>query len=69
MKRSLDDKARLLHILQAINYIGAFLTDRSKEALYADPMFRFAVERQLEIIGEASNHLSESLKESTPDVE
>ncbi len=69
MKRLLDDKVRLLHILQAIDYVNDFLEDRSKESLYDEPMFRFAVERQLEIIREAANHLSDSLKELTPETE
>jgi len=62
MSRTDTDKARLLHILQAIDYVDEFLTGRSKEALYDEPMFRFAVERQLEIIGEAANHLSDETK-------
>lgn len=69
MKRLLDDKVRLLHILQAIDYVNEFLKDRSKESLYDEPMFRFAVERQLEIIGEAANHLSDPLKELTRETE
>lgn len=69
MKRTLDDKARLLHILQAIGYVEEFLANRSKDTLYTDSMLRFAVERQLEIIGEAANHLSESLKGTMPEVE
>jgi uncharacterized protein with HEPN domain len=62
MKKPLDDKARLLHILQAISYIHEFLVSRDKEAIYNEPMFRFAIERQLEIIGEAANRLSDTLK-------
>jgi uncharacterized protein with HEPN domain len=69
MKRQTDDKARLLHILQAINYVDEFLSTRQKESLYDEPMFRFAVERQLEIIGEAANYLSDSLEESSPEIE
>lgn len=30
---------------------------------------RFAVERQLEIIGEAANHLSDTIKETFPEIE
>ena len=69
MKRLLDDKIRLLHILQAIDYVDEFLQGRLKESLYDEPMFRFAVERQLEIIGEAANHLSEALKELSLETE
>ncbi len=69
MKKSLSDRARLLHILQAINYVGEFLNGKPKEILFEEPMVRFAVERQLEIIGEAVNHLSETTKASAPDIE
>lgn len=69
MRKPLDDKARLLHILQAIAYVEAFMSNRPKESLYDEPMFRFAVERQLEIIGEAANHLSDVLKQSAPEIE
>ncbi len=71
MKRLLDDKTRLLHILQAIAYVDEFMTSRSKESLYDEPMFRFAIERQLEIIGEAAkaNQLSDTSKELAPETE
>lgn len=48
MRKPLDDKARLLHMLQAIDYIESFMADRSKTSLCEEPIFRFAVERQLE---------------------
>ncbi|WP_138993026.1 DUF86 domain-containing protein [Larkinella sp. C7] len=69
MRKPIDDKARLLHILQAIAYVDEFMADRPKESLYDEPMFRFAIERQLEIIGEAANHLSDALKQSAPEIE
>ena len=45
------------------------MKERTKESLDDEPMFRFAIERQLEIIGEAANHLSNSLKELAPETE
>ena len=57
------DKVRLFHILEAIDYIDQFLVGRTKQDLYDDALLRFAIERQLEIIGEATNRLSDSLKE------
>ena len=63
------DKARLLHIIEAINYIESFIEGRVKDDLYNDPMLRFAIERQLEIIGEAANHLSDELKLTNPEIE
>lgn len=59
----LTDQARLLHILEAIQYIDQFLLNKTKQDLYDDPQLRFAIERQLEIIGEAANRLSDSIKE------
>jgi uncharacterized protein with HEPN domain len=69
MKESDYDKARLLHILEAINYIETFTEGKVKSDLYSDPMLRFAIERQLEIIGEAANHISEIARLDNPEVE
>lgn len=69
MKEAEYDKVRLLHILEAINYIETFVESRIRDDLYSDPMLRFAVERQLEIIGEAANHLSENIKTDNPEIE
>ncbi|MCF0038649.1 HepT-like ribonuclease domain-containing protein [Dyadobacter fanqingshengii] len=69
MKEAEYDKVRLLHILEAINYIGTFIEGKIIDDLYKDPMLRFAIERQLEIIGEATNHLSENLKSDNPEIE
>ena len=70
MKKSwLTDKVRLLHIRQAITYLESFLTEKNKESLYEEPLLRFAVERQLEIIGEAANNLSDTIKVAFPEIE
>jgi uncharacterized protein with HEPN domain len=69
MKKSDGDRVRLLHILEAIQYIHAFTLGKTKTDIYNDPMFRFAIERQLEIIGEAANHLSNDLKITHPEIE
>ncbi|MCE7069004.1 DUF86 domain-containing protein [Dyadobacter sp. CY327] len=63
------DKARLFHIIEAIHYIETFIEGKVKDDLYNDPMLRFAIERQLEIIGEAANHLSDELKLTNPEIE
>jgi len=69
MKEVNSDKVRLLHIQEAITYIETFLINKHKEDLYNDPLLRFAIERQLEIIGEAAGHLSEQLRIKFPEVE
>jgi uncharacterized protein with HEPN domain len=58
-----------LHIQEAIAYIEKFVQNKSKEDIYDDALMRFAVERQLEIIGEASNNLTSSIKERFPEIE
>jgi uncharacterized protein with HEPN domain len=69
MKNSDGDQARLMHILEAIHYISSFATGKTKIDIYDDPMFRFAIERQLEIIGEAANHISIDFKTKHPEIE
>jgi len=69
MKEINSDRVRLLHIQEAISYIETFLANKTKDDLYNDALIRFAVERQLEIIGEAANRLSEDLKIKFSEVE
>jgi uncharacterized protein with HEPN domain len=63
------DKARLKHIQQAIAYIEEFIENKSRKDLDNDPKLRFAIERQFEIIGEASNHLSEELRNKAHNID
>ncbi len=65
----MTDKARLLHILEALNYVDEFLVGKNSNDLVENAQLRFAIERQLEIIGEASNHLSDKLKLENPQIE
>jgi uncharacterized protein with HEPN domain len=50
---SRDPRARLLDILVACDLLADFTRGKSFEDYAADALLRFAVERQLEIIGEA----------------
>ena len=61
MKGKIPDEVRLRHILDAIAFIEKFSTGKTKEDFYKDFMYRFSVERQLEIIGEAASKLSTSI--------
>lgn len=69
MKEINSDRVRLLHIQEAIVYIESFLTNKNKDDLYNDALIRFAVERQLEIIGEAANRLSEDVRIRSSEIE
>lgn len=66
MRDKIGEKTRLIHIQQAINNIKDFSAGKTADDFASHLMMRFAVERQLEIIGEASNHLSPATKEKAP---
>jgi uncharacterized protein with HEPN domain len=69
MRNRLSDKARLLHILDAINEIEAYLFNTEFEIFLNNSMMRFACIKQLEIIGEASNLISPDTKNKFSDIE
>jgi uncharacterized protein with HEPN domain len=61
MRDRLGDKVRLLHIIDAINEIENYIKEVSLDDFINNSMMFNASLRQLEIIGEASNRLSEEL--------
>ena len=66
MKGKISDRLRLRHILDAIQHIENFSTGKTKDDFFNDLMYRFSVERQLEIIGEAANNISNDTKNRYP---
>ena len=62
MRSELEDQIRLQHILDAIAEIQKYLTSVDFLVFLENSMMRFACIKQMEIIGEASNHLSLELK-------
>ena len=62
MRGKLGDKIRLKHILDAIKEIETYLTGIEFPQFIENSMIRFACVKQMEIIGEASNHISPELK-------
>ncbi len=63
-----DDRAYLSHILEAIETIEGYIAGSAFDQFKANKMMIDAVVRELEIIGEASNHLSDDLRERHPDI-
>ena len=59
MQDKLDDTIRLRHILDAITEIESYTYNKTFEDFYKDSMMFNASIRQLEVIGEAANKLSE----------
>ena len=69
MRSELDDKIRLQHILDAIGEIEGYLASVDFAGFLENSMMRFACIKQLEIISEASNHLSNELKSQFTNIE
>ena len=64
MRSKLGDKARLQHILDAILEIESYSLNTDFNEFIKNSMMRFASIKQLEIIGESSNHISQETKNS-----
>ncbi|MBU2506939.1 MAG: DUF86 domain-containing protein [Bacteroidetes bacterium] len=58
MRNSLGDKARLQHIYDAFLEIESYVHKSSYELFQSNSMMHYACVKQLEIIGEAANHLT-----------
>jgi uncharacterized protein with HEPN domain len=69
MQSELGDQIRLQHILDAIAEIQKYLVEVEFEVFLENSMMRFACIKQMEVIGEASNHLSTELKSKFSDIE
>jgi|SRR5690554_359385 len=61
MKRNLGNIERILHIIDSIEKIEFILKDVEFEKFEGNFEKQLAVERLLEIIGEASKHISEEI--------
>lgn len=62
MQGRFGDKVRLQHILDAILEIEEYSRDSEFADFIKNSMMRFACIKQMEIIGEASNHISAEIK-------
>lgn len=69
MKGSLGDKARLEHIKECIEEINSAIEGYTFETFNENHVLRIAVVKWLEIIGEASKHISSETKERTKQIE
>ena len=69
MRSRLGDKIRLQHILDAIQEIDSYIVDVDFEKFMENSMMRYACIKQMEIIGEASNHVTDEVKSEFLSVE
>ena len=68
MKNKFADEVRLKHILDAISEIEQYTKNNSIEDFNKNSMLKFASVKQLEIIGEVANHISETLIKEFPEI-
>lgn len=69
MRGKLGDSARLNHILFAIVEIETYLANINYDEFLNNSMMRFACIKQMEIIGEASDYISEEIKTQFSEIE
>lgn len=69
MREKPKDKGRLLHILEAINNLFEFTNGLSFEEYKSNKILRFAVIKNLEIVGEAAYLLTKEFREEHTEVE
>jgi len=68
MKAEARDPAHLWDMLQAARRAGQFTAGLSREAYLGNQMAQAAVERALEILGEAASRVSRSFREAHPEI-
>ena len=69
MREKIRDIHRLLHIIESINNILEFTGNLTFEEYLKNKMLRFAVIKNMEIIGEAAYLLTNEFKDNHPHVE
>ncbi len=69
MPDKLGDRARLMHIIDSIEKIESYVEDSEYEDFEDNSMMKDACIRQLGIIGEASNRISDEIKNVNQEIE
>ncbi len=62
------DLIRFKHMLDSATAILYFIEGKTRKHLHSDRMFSNAVIRELEILGEAANHISKPTQKSFPEL-
>jgi uncharacterized protein with HEPN domain len=69
MREKPKDNERLLHMIEAIDNIFEFVEGKSFDVYKKDKILRFAIIKNLEIIGEAAYLLTKEFKNANTSVE
>ena len=68
MRPDAGDAARLYDMLEACERTVRFTAERTLDTYLADEMLRAAVERQVEIIGEAARGVTHAFRDAHPQI-
>jgi uncharacterized protein with HEPN domain len=69
MREKPRDKERLIHMVEAIDNIFEFVDEKTFELYINDKILKFAVIKNLEIVGEAAYLLTKEFKERNNSIE
>ncbi|OAV66033.1 hypothetical protein Barb6XT_02148 [Bacteroidales bacterium Barb6XT] len=69
MREDAKDQTRLLHILEAIDNICEFTEGVSFNEYKSNKILRFAIIKNLEIVGEAAYLITKTFRSSYPEIE
>lgn len=64
-----DDKLYLIHIIECIERIESYIQKANKETFINTPLIQDAVIRNLQILAESSQRLSEKMKRTQPKID
>ena len=69
MKGKMGDRQRLLHILESIAELEQYTSKATFNSFVENSMMRFACVKQMEIIGEAANYISDETKSKFTEIQ
>jgi uncharacterized protein with HEPN domain len=64
-----DDRLYLIHIQECINRIESYIAECGRDNFFTSTLIQDAVIRNLQIMAESTQRLSDELKESHPEIE
>ncbi|MFN3530257.1 MAG: DUF86 domain-containing protein [Bacteroidia bacterium] len=69
MRAKQGELVRIIHILDAIGEIESYISSTNEAGFLRNSMMRFACIKQMEVIGEACNHLTEDLRATYAEIQ
>jgi uncharacterized protein with HEPN domain len=63
-----EDRARILHMIEAADAMAQFVAERSPDGLDKDRMLLFALVHAIEVFGEAASRISPETRAAEPQI-